>query len=49
MATEMKKLKLKNFQLEQQALNRTRMMETSQREFDQVIVLLTMRIKQKLV
>ena len=34
--TEVEKLKLKNFQLEQQALNHTRVVESSVREFEQI-------------
>lgn len=35
-ASELEKIKLKNFQLEQQALNHTRVAETSVRDFEQV-------------
>eukprot|EP00092_Neocalanus_flemingeri_P040694 GFUD01044305.1.p1 GENE.GFUD01044305.1~~GFUD01044305.1.p1 ORF type:complete len:1862 (+),score=644.25 GFUD01044305.1:78-5663(+) len=35
-ATELEKIKLKNFQLQQQALNHTRVTETSVRDFEQV-------------
>ena len=35
-AAELEKIKLKNFQLEQQALNHTRVAETSVRDFEQV-------------